>query len=202
MFRKNNGDENLVIVVGGPGGSGSSTIAKMLSDYFHLERVYGGALMREAVKKKGYDSFEKFFNSSNRQQLLAFDMMIDSKLIDRAEEGNVIIESKIFAGIATTRNIPCTVKIWITASLNRRAIRSVEKARISDLFEKIKLYFSSLYNLKKRWKSDRERYHKLYGVEYDSPSLYNDIIIDSTNLDEKETFNLILKKLKDGGYIK
>jgi cytidylate kinase len=46
------------------------------------------------------------------------------------------------------------------------------------------------------------RYSSLYGINYDKPEEYNDIIIDSSNLNEKETFDLILKNIKDGGYIK
>ena len=58
-----------------------------------------------------------FNNSSNEEQLLEFDREIDSLLLKRAKEGNVIIESKIFSGIAIKENIHCTAKIWLTASL-------------------------------------------------------------------------------------
>jgi cytidylate kinase len=38
-------------------------------------------------------------------------------------------------------------------------------------------------------------------VDYSKPKLYNDIVIDSSKINEEETFNLILKRLKDGRYI-
>lgn len=192
---------NYLFVIGGPGGSGSSTIAKMFAEYFGMERVYGGDLMRRLVKEKGYENFEDFYNSSNEEQLLEFDREIDSLLLKRAKEGNVIIESKIFSGIATKENIVCTAKIWLTASLWTRAKRAVGKRGNLNFFTKFCLMISSMRDLKKRWNLDRRRYLKLYSVEYESPMLYNDIVIDSTKLDEKQTFDLILEKLKDGGFI-
>lgn len=194
-------EKNYLFVIGGPGGSGSSTIAKMFAEYFGMERMYGGDLMRRLVKDKGYENFEDFYNSSNEEQLLEFDREIDSLLLKRAKEGNVIIESKIFSGIATKENIHCTAKIWLTASLWTRAKRAVGKRGSMNFFERVWYMLSSVRDLKKRWCIDRKRYMKLYSVEYESPMLYNDIVIDSTKLDEKQTFDLILEKLKDGGFV-
>ena len=41
--------EKIVIAVGGPGGSGSSTIANMLAGYFHLKNIYAGDLFSNAA---------------------------------------------------------------------------------------------------------------------------------------------------------
>lgn len=193
--------KDLLLVVGGPGGSGSSTIAKMLAEYFHLRRVYAGGLMRENVYKLGYKTFEDFYIGKNEQDLLRYDIAIDNQIAEEARKGNVLIESKIFAAVATVDSIPCTVKIWITASLHRRALRKVEKSH-STGFSKIKVYFDARSDLKKRWVMDKDRFKKLYGVDYNSPHLYNDVIVDSTDLDVKQTFDLILKKINDGGYLK
>ena len=158
-------------------------------------------LMRRLVKDKGYENFEDFYNSSNEEQLLEFDREIDSLLLKRAKEKNVIIESKIFSGIATKENIHCIAKIWLTASLWTRAKRAVGKRGSMNFFERVWFMISSMRDLKKRWCLDKKRYMKLYSVEYESPMLYNDIVIDSTKLDEKQTFDLILEKLKDGGFV-
>ncbi|MBP5204043.1 (d)CMP kinase [bacterium] len=195
-------NKDLVIVVGGPGGSGSSTIAKMMEKHFQLKRVYGGEIMRELVAKEGYKSFEDFYVGQNEDALLAFDKKIDDILIEKAKEGNVLIESKVFAGIATVQKIPTTVKIWLTASLDVRSKRSVMKTDTKNVFKKFFIYLSFLRDLQKRYTLDKNRYKKLYGIDYDRPELYNDIIIDSSNLNEQETLDLILEKIKDGGYIK
>lgn len=192
---------NYLFVIGGPGGSGSSTIAKMFAQHFGLERVYGGDLMRKLVKEKGYDNFEDFYRSSNEVELLEFDKEIDSLLIERAKKGNVVIESKIFAGIATKGSIECSAKIWLTASLLTRAKRAVGKRDGLNFIQRLFAIIISLRDLRKRWNLDRKRYLKLYKVEYESPMLYNDIVINSTGIDEKRTFDLILEKLKDGGFV-
>ena len=52
-----------LVVVGGPGGSGASTIARKLADYFSLNYVYGGRLMRELAEKHGFKNINDFFKS-------------------------------------------------------------------------------------------------------------------------------------------
>lgn len=64
------------------------------------------------------------------------------------------------------------------------------------------MYVSTLFNLANRRRADGKRYWELYKVEYSKPRKYNDIVLDTSHIDENETFKLILEKIKDGGYIK
>ncbi len=194
--------ENYIFVIGGPGSSGSSTISIMLAKQFGLERVYGGELMRDEVLEKGFSSLEEFFKNGKKEDVINADRKIDSYLRERAKTGFVVIDSKIFAGIATVERIECTAKIWLTASLWRRGLRTVSKQKDLNILEKILLFLKSCIDLYYRKRFDEKRYKELYGVEYSKPSLYNDIVIDSTNMNEVQTFDLILERLKDGGYIK
>jgi len=85
--------------------------------------------------------------------------------------------------------------------MHTRVIRHLRRRNIKGL-KKISEYFKIKYNLKRRWRIDREKYRRLYKIKYEKPSDYYDIVLDTSRLDEEETFKLILKKLKDGGYIK
>lgn len=195
MKQKSNG---LFLIIGGPGGSGSSTISEMLSKHFNIPRIYAGDLFRKEAKKEEIESFEEFLQEvSNGGNTL--DLEIDQLLREYAKKGNVIIESKVFGAIAKNEGIDCTASIWLESNLNVRAKRMLlkEKAK-SNLFS----FWKAKRDLKRRYKIDREKYMRLYGVKYDNPSNYYDIVLDTSNLNEEETFNLILEKLKDGGYIK
>ena len=55
--------------------------------------------------------------------------------------------------------------------------------------------------MKKRYRIDKEKYWRLYKVRYDKPVLYYDIVLDTSDIDEQKTFDLILKRIEDGGYI-
>jgi cytidylate kinase len=196
--------KGYLIVVGGPGGSGCSVISRMLAKHFNLRLVYAGKLFRDAVRKRGYEDFEDFYTSSNKESLLDIDREVDRYLIEESNKKDLIFDSKAFAGISHIKDIPCTVKIWLTASLHVRALRHMGRQDLTGkgFFEKLSMYIKERRNLKKRWKSDKERFFKLYGLDYAKPHLYNDIVIDSSNMDEEETFNLILKKLENGQYLK
>lgn len=194
--------KRFLIVVGGPGGSGASTISEILANHFSLKRVYAGSLFRKAVEQRGYEDFESFFKKSNEDELMKIDMEVDRGLIDMvSSENNLLIESKIFSAIASIKNIPCTAKIWINASLHRRALRHLENEDIKSFFKRFFRYFKIRRDLRKRWEMDNMRYKKLYGVDYSKPNVYNDIVIDSSNFNEEVTVNLILKRLRDGRYI-
>jgi cytidylate kinase len=191
----------LTIIVGGPGGSGSSTISSMLAEHFNVTRVYAGSIYREYAQKEGYKSFEKFLSDvSSRGNDV--DKEVDEKLRDIAKSGNVVIESKVFGAIASKENIPCTVKIWLDADVYSRARRHIQrdKGRIG-LLDGFRMW-NEVKKLQKRYEIDKEKYARLYGIEYDKPAKYNDIVLETSEMDEKQTFELILERIKDGGYIK
>jgi CMP/dCMP kinase len=186
------------MVIGGPGGSGASTIARRLAKHFELEYVYAGQLMRDLAKEKGFSSLTEFLNSEYfKENSQKYDMQIDESLIKKISQKNVLIDSKIFAALATMNDIPCTVKIWINANLDTRTKRTLEKKGWDD--EK---YRKVHKRLKKRYAADKERFLKLHKIEFGNQEKYNDVVVDSSDQNPEETFNFILKFIKDGGYIK
>jgi len=195
-------DLGYLFVIGGPGGSGSSTIAKMLAEYFKLRRVYGGGIFRKLLEERGYINNDRAFFQQNESLLLEIDKKVDEFLFEEAERPNVLIESKNFAALAKKHDIPCTVKIWIEASLHERTLRAMSKYGIPFNWRNIFTYFRMRFDLTKRYKIDFRRYYDIQGINYSDPTEYNDIVIDSSHLSEDETFDLILKYIQDGGYIK
>lgn len=207
VFTKRPKDLGILIVVGGPGGSGASTIAKMVAKHFGLHYVYGGNFMRSFAKSRGFDSLEEFQGSDDFQiNSRLIDRWIDKKIVDYSYKPNVLIDSKVFAGISTNMQIPCTVKIWITASLEKRVRRTLHKQKkvllSAKLSKKTKIYKETMSDLMKRFSNDSSRYRMLYGIDYEHPKKYNDLVIDSSAYTAGQTFELILEFIKDGEYIK
>lgn len=205
-FKKRPKDMGYLFVVGGPGGSGSSTIAKLLARHFGLHYVYGGALMREYVQKYGYDDLSKFLQSDDFANTKGeLDQIVDWKILKASNWNDVLIDSKVFAGIATNLQISCTVKLWLNCSLHTRVRRTLHKDRKIDLSKKLPRY-SEIYKitqikLRDRYYQDKYRYKKLYGIEYDKPEKYNDIVLDTSHLNEGATMQLILDRIERGGYL-
>ncbi|HOR52730.1 MAG TPA: AAA family ATPase [Candidatus Pacearchaeota archaeon] len=194
-------ENNLIIVVGGPGSSGSSTIAKMLAEHFKLERVYAGGIFREFVKNLGYENLDDFYNKEKKEKFFELDKKVDDYLIERAKVGNVLIESKVFGALSFKENIPCTVKIWLDSSLCVRVKRFIGKQDNIQGIDKILLYVKTVFNLTRRRIKDGLRYKELYGIDYNKQEMYNNIVLNTSKLNAKETFDLILEKIKDGKYI-
>ncbi|HCC68082.1 TPA: hypothetical protein DEP90_02675 [Patescibacteria group bacterium] len=191
-------NDQMVLVVGGPGGSGSSTIAKRLAKYFNIKRIYGGEYFRKEAKSRGFDSLEAFYKRAKEEDIKKIDQRVDNHFRDLAKKGGVLIESKIFSGIATKEKISCTSKIWITASLDVRVERVLGKEKIRGFLRKWFRRREIINDLTKRYEYDKERYHDLYGIDYDSPNKYNDLVIDSSHQVPDETFSLIINFLNNG----
>lgn len=183
----------LLFVVGGYGGSGATTIAKMLARHFSLKRIYAGGLMRQIAKNKGYSSYEDFLMNTSSVELETFDKEIDRKMIKYSYLPNTLIDSKVFAALCRKYNIPTTVTIWLDCDIEVRAKRKALKDNLE--------YNDVLANLQMRFEKDKLRFEKLYSIDYSSPKKYNDIVIDITKLNENQTLKLILELIANGRYI-
>ena len=201
---QNNRSEELgyLFVVGGPGVCGASTISKMLAKKFSLTVVNAGKIFRNLVRECGYQELGNIYNELPIEDIYEFDRVTDEKMIEISKTPNVLIESKGFAGVAKKKKIPCTVKIWLTCSCRTRTIRHLRRDGYDKFPQNIFAFFKVKKFLKERYDSDKGRYKVLYNMDYEHPELYNDIVIDNTNQSVSETYNLILKRIKDGGYIK
>jgi predicted cytidylate kinase len=191
--------ERITIVIGGPGGSGSTTIARMFSKHFNIPNIYAGDLFRKEAKQRDIEYFEEFLQEISKGGN-TLDIEIDNVLEEYARKGNVVLDSKVFGALAKLRKIKCTATIWLDAKMSVRVKRHLEKENVKGL-KRIYRYLVIFFNLKKRYRIDREKYWRLYKVKYNKPSLYYDIVLDTSSINEKETFNLIMEKLKDGRYI-
>lgn len=183
----------LLIVVGGFGGSGATTISKMLARKFSLKRIYAGGLMREVAKQKGYPTYEDFLKSITDVELEKLDRELDRKMVKYSYMPNTLIDSKIFASLCTKYNIQTTVKIWLDCDIEVRAKRKALKDNLN--------YEDVLSNLQMRFEKDKVRFEKLYSIDYSSPKKCNDIVIDITKLNENQTLKLILELISNGRYI-
>jgi len=192
--------KKIVIAVGGPGGSGITTISKMLAKNFNIKHIYAGDLFRKAAKERDIEYFEEFLQQISKGGN-SLDLEIDGMLEEFGRKGNVVIDSKVYGALAKIKNLNCDVSIWLDAKLSVKVKRHLEKENIKG-FKKLKRYFEIRKRLKRRYRIDREKYWRLYRVRYDKPSLYYNIVLDTSDMNEVDTFNLILEKIKDGGYIK
>lgn len=191
--------KKIVIAVGGPGGSGITTISKMLAKHFNLKHIYAGDLFREAAKESDYQHFEEFLQDISKGGN-HLDYEIDEMLEQYANKGNVVIDSKVYGALSKIKKLRCDFSVWIDATHEVKIKRHLGKENLVGI-KKILRGIAIGNGLKKREKIDKEKYWRLYKVRYNKPELYYDFVLDSSNLNEEETFNLILKKIEDGGYI-
>lgn len=176
-------------MVGGPGGSGSSTISKMLARKWYLHRLYGGKIVRKKAGEKELENFSK--NEMTKDPKI--DKEVDNYLIKMSYQKNLLIESKVFAAIATKMHIPTTVKIWLHSDPQTSIKRIFQREKWKYDKNKFK---EELEKLTQRRINDAERYKKLYGVDMLKPEKYNDIVVDSSKLDVHNTIKAILDKIK------
>ncbi|MBN1618247.1 (d)CMP kinase [Candidatus Dojkabacteria bacterium] len=188
-------DLKLLVVVGGPGGSGSSTISKYLAKKWGLHRVDAGEIMRSKTQKK---ELEAYLDNQVTQHP-EIDKNIDQFLVRMSYYPNMLIEGKFFAAIATLVGIPCTVKIWITASLEVRVKRIMLREGFIKPEEKIsktnEIYIKEEKELLKRQESDISRAQNLYHADLSKPELFNDIVLDTTSLDVGRSIKKIMEEI-------
>jgi len=165
------------ITVSGLPGSGTTTIAKLLSKELSLDLISAGELFRAMAKERNLvlEQFSKLAENNDE-----FDRWIDKRQREEAmKREHIIIEGRLSGFFVPQADL----KIWLKAPVEVRARRVAGREKIA--------YEEALSAMKSREQSEYLRYEKYYGIHLDDLSLY-DLVIDSSRWNENHIVEMIL----------
>ena len=176
----------IVLCICGMAGSGKSTLAKRLAEKCGLKYYSGGDALKILAKEEGYRTLERgWWESSEgirflkrREKNSKFDKAVDEKLLELAKQGNVVLDSWTMPWL-----IKGGFKIWLEASLEKRAERIAKRDQIN-----VK---EALKALRIKEKGTKAIYKKLYGFKLGEDFSPFHLILDTEYLDADEVFEVL-----------
>ncbi|MGA1820807.1 MAG: (d)CMP kinase [Thermoplasmatota archaeon] len=170
------------ITVGGPPGSGTSTVCRMLKEELGIEYVYAGQIFRDRAKELGL-TLSEFGELCEKDR--SYDNELDERMLLKAREGNVLLEGRMIGPLCKLRNIP-SFRIYLDADSSVRARRVMERDG-GDLG-------TVIIEMEEREESEAQRYIEYYGVDPRDSSWY-DLILDSTSMTPEEELRSIIENI-------
>jgi CMP/dCMP kinase len=179
-------EEKKVICISGMAGTGKSTLSKKLAENYGLKYYCGGDALKALAKAEGYNpSVEGWWESAEGLKFLnervnnpKFDKVVDDKLLEYAQQGNVLLDSWTMPWL-----LKGGFKIWLLASIEKRAARVAVRDKIS-----IEDAFKVLEEKEARTKTI---YKNLYGFLLGEDFAPFDLVLDTDNLDAKEVYEVL-----------
>ncbi len=166
------------ITISGLPGSGTTTVAKLLSKELSMELISAGEMFRQIANKKKLQ-LERFSKLAENND--DFDRGIDEKQGEEAmKRENVIVEGRLSGFFVPDADL----KIWLEAPSEIRAKRIAGREGTA--------YEEALSAMKNRERSEHKRYEKYYGINLDDLSIY-DLVIDSSRWNERDIVAMIIK---------
>ncbi|MDH5482964.1 MAG: cytidylate kinase family protein [Candidatus Bathyarchaeota archaeon] len=176
----------VVICISGMAGSGKSTLAKRLAEKYGLKYYSGGDALKALAIEEGYKPLRHGWWESKegkrflvkRTENMKYDKAVDKKLLKTAAQGNVVLDSWTMPWLLRKG-----FKIWLEASLEKRAKRIAKRDGISleNAFEA----------LRSKEKQTRTIYKKLYGFDLGKDFTPFHLILDTNNLKADEVFQTL-----------
>ena len=157
----------MLITLSGLPGSGTSTVARNVAAVLGLDHVDGGTVFRTLASEHGL-SLAEFARVAEGDD--SIDRALDDRLLARAVEGDVVLESRLAGWLATRGSVPA-LRVWIACDERERALRV--GGRDGHDGE------AALLANREREASERARYLSYYEIDLTDLGIY-DLVIDST----------------------
>jgi cytidylate kinase len=179
-------EKKIVVCISGMAGTGKSTLAKKLAQKYKLKYYSGGDALKELAKDEGYNPSSRGWWESpeglsflkKREKNLKFDKAVDDKLLEYAQQGNVLLDSWAMPWLLKTG-----FKIWLVASEEKRVERIAKRDKIA-----VK---EALQVLKEKEARTKAIYKKLYGFRLGEDFDPFNLVLDTANLDAGEVFQVL-----------
>jgi CMP/dCMP kinase len=185
-------EKKIVICISGMAGTGKSTLSKKLAEKYNLKCYSGGDALKELAKAEGYDvSRQGWWESPEGLNFLKervidpkFDKAVDAKLLEYAQQGNVLLDSWTMPWLLKEG-----FKIWLMASIEKRATRVAERDKIT-VNEAFKV-------LEEKEAMTKAIYKKLYGFVLGEDFAPFDLVLDADNLNAEEVFEVLCRVINN-----
>jgi cytidylate kinase len=177
--------KKITIAVSGMPGAGSSTVAKLLAKRLKLEHFSSGDFVKgvaaKALKGKKVPETERALKMwQGDLQTAEFNKKVDDMMIERAEEGNVVIDGKL--AVHFLKDI-ADLKIWLKCPMEIRAQRVAERDGIP--LEK------AISITRQKEAAERSSFKKFYGFDTFEQEADSDLSIDTSKLTPGEIVDKI-----------
>jgi len=176
----------MIITIAGLAGSGKSTLAKNLSKALKTRRYSAGDFLRQIAKERGMTLLQL-------HEVMEKDSSIDREIDLRTAGLARKKRDFIIDGRVAWHFIPESVKVFVRISLRTAAERVFADMREGE--KENSSVAQTMRNMRKRNEMNRNRYKKLYGVDYLDGKNY-DIIVDTTKMGIGETTRKVIKEIK------
>ncbi len=184
--------KKTVICISGMAGTGKSTLSRKLAEKYHLRYYSGGDALKALAKQEGYNvSDDGWWESPEGLEFLKervnnpkFDKAVDDKLLEYAEQGNVLLDSWTMPWLLNSG-----FKIWLLASLEKRAARVAARDKMT-----VQQAFKVLQEKEARTKTI---YKELYGFVLGEDFAPFDLILDTDNLNAEQVFKTLCKVIEN-----
>ncbi|MBX5326545.1 MAG: (d)CMP kinase [Candidatus Bathyarchaeia archaeon] len=178
--------KNLAICVCGLTASGKSTVARKVAEKYNLRLYSGGDALKTLAQEAGYTPTERgWWESKEGLKFLSrrlddpeFDKKVDTKLLEVAKEGNVVLDSWTMPWLLNGG-----FKVWIDASKKTRIKRLAKRDNIN-----IK---KASQVLEEKEEKTKTIYKRLYGFHLGEDFSPFDLILDTDKLNADEVFQAV-----------
>ena len=171
----------MIITIGGLAGTGTTTLAEVLSEKLDVPYISAGFIFREMAAERGMSvlEFSEFAEGNDD-----IDKEIDKRQAEKAKEAeNLIVEGRLSAYFVDNADL----RIWLMTPFDVRSQRISQREEKSVEVAKDEIII--------REKSEALRYMEIHNIDINNMEIY-DIIINTDSFDPQSISEIIIQTLK------